>query len=206
MHDAIRSTCAFLLLSASFAFSQSTTTSNGQNAGAATTPGATTNSGVANEASGMSNTAASGSMDTMSGNPAVEANIAKIEQELGQAYKAHDAAPFTKYLDDNVVVIFSGHKEQGKATVIQGITTNPCVVNSTVSSDFTYKWISPDAVLVTYADKVDETCGGKPSSPMDYNTSVWRRKGGDWVNIFHQSTTGVPTVPAETAVSPSGML
>ncbi len=85
---------------------------------------------MANEVSGMSNTAASGSMGAMSGNPMVETNVAKMEQELGDAYKAHDAAPFQKYLDDNVVVIFPGHREVGKASVIKGITSNPCTVNS----------------------------------------------------------------------------
>ncbi len=204
MQDVLRFSCALFLAGASFGFAQnSTPATNAQSMGNAAASGAT---GMANNAANTAGNAATNAMSgTMSGDSAAEANIQKMEEELGQAYRAHDGAPFSKYLDDNIVVIFPGHREDGKAAVIQGITSNTCTETSSSDSDFAYKWISPDVVMVTYKSKSDETCKGKKSPAEEYNTSVWHRKGGNWMNMFHQSTPDTTAATAEAA-EPSGAL
>jgi hypothetical protein len=96
MTDAIERTCTFwLLLGASTCFAQSTTSS-----GQKTDVKPTTTS----DTHGLSITASPSTMTPMSGDPATETNIQKMEQELRQAVKTHDTVPFTKYIDDNIVV------------------------------------------------------------------------------------------------------
>jgi hypothetical protein len=126
----------------------------------------------------------------MSGDPATEANIQKMEQELTQAVKNHDTVPFTRYIDDNIVVFgAAGWKAVGKAAVLQGVESNPCTVNSTALSDFAYKWISTDAVLLTYTLTEDRTCQGKTAAAKEFTSSLWHKTGGTWTTIFHQETT-----------------
>jgi hypothetical protein len=133
----------------------------------------------------------------MSGDPATEANIQKMEQDLTQAVKAHDTVPFTKYIDDNIIVFdAAGWKAVGKAEVLQGVKSNPCTINSTAMSDFAYKWISTDAVLVTYTLIEDRTCQGKTTATKEYTSSLWRKTGGTWTTIFHQETTVGPMTAA----------
>jgi hypothetical protein len=133
----------------------------------------------------------------MSGDPATEANIQKMEQELAQAAYANDTVPFTKYIDDNIVVFgAAGWKAVSKAEVLQGVKSNPCTVNSTAMSDFAYKWISADAVLVTYTITEDRTCQGKTAAAKEFTSSLWHQTGGTWTTIFHQATTVEPMTAA----------
>ena len=129
MTDAIERTCTFLLLlGASTCLAQSTTSS-----GQKTDVKPTTTS----DTHGLSITASPSTMTPMSGDPATETNIQKMEQELRQAVKTHDTVPFTKYIDDNIVVFgAAGWKAVGKAEVLQGVKSNPCTLNSTAMSDF----------------------------------------------------------------------
>src|SRR5256885_15146212 len=79
MKNVIRVYCTLFLLTTSAAFSQATPDATSQNAGSAATP----------------------AMANMS-DPATETSLQKMETELSQAAAAHDTAPFTKYLDDNI--------------------------------------------------------------------------------------------------------
>jgi hypothetical protein len=126
----------------------------------------------------------------MSGDPATEANIQKMEQELAQAAYANDTVPFTKYIDDNIVVFGApGWKAVGKAQVLQGVKSNQCTANNTAMSDLAYKWISTDAVLLTYPLTEDRTCQGKTAAAKEFTSSLWHKTGGTWTTIFHQETT-----------------
>jgi hypothetical protein len=135
-------------------------------------------------------------MASMNGDPATEANLQKMETELSQANAAHDTAPFTKYLDDNIVALGPGWKDTGKAEVLEGVKSNPCTVANSVLSGFSYKWISPDVVLVSYMEKYTSTCNGKTTSTAEHDNSLWQRKDGMWVAVFHQATADVPTAMA----------
>jgi hypothetical protein len=195
MKNAVGSACALFFLGASFAFAQTTTTTTQQNTPQAQTPASTTVTSV--HANGESTTSTASTTVSTPGDPATEATIQKMEEELTQADKAHDTAPFAKYIDDNFVGYGPGWKATGKADVLQGIKSDACTVTSAAMSDFAYKWISPDAVLVTYVMKMNGTCQGKPMPAMEYTTSLWQRKGGSWTSVFHQGTAASePAGPA----------
>jgi hypothetical protein len=192
MTDAIKRTCPFLLLlGASTCFAQSTTTS-GQKTSVKPT-------NTTSDTHGLSITASPSTMTPMSGDPATETNIQKMEQELRQAVKTHDTVPFTKYIDDNIIVFgAAGWKALGKAEVLQGVKSNPCTLDNTAMSDFAYKWISRDAVLVTYTLTEDRICQGKTAATKEYFSSLWHKTGGTWTTNFHQETT----VKTMTAAGP----
>ncbi len=174
MKSTIRAYCTLFLLTTSVAFSQTTATTTPQNTGAA---------------------AATPAMASMNGDPAVEANLQKMETELDQAAAAHDTAPFVNYLDDNIVALGPGWKAANKADVMEGVKSNACTVTNPAVSGFTYKWLSPDLVLVSYAETQSMTCNGKSVQTAEHDNSLWQRKNGKWVAIFHQGTADVPSTP-----------
>jgi hypothetical protein len=184
MKEAIRSACALFFLGASFAIAQSTTTTTHQNTDQQSPPTAATTVTTVN--------ATANATTSMSGDPATEASIQKMEDELAQADKAHDTTPFAKYIDDNIIAFGPGWRAMGKAEVMQSVKTNPCTMSSVALSDFTYKWISPDTVLITYVSKQNGTCQGKPMPATEYDSSLWQRKGGVWLAVFHQGTAVEP--------------
>jgi hypothetical protein len=175
MKNAIRSCCTLFLLTTSVAFSQTTTSSTPQNTGS---------------------TAAAPGMASMNGDPTTEANLQKMETELSQAAAAHDTAPFTKYIDDNVVAVGPGWKASGKAEVLEGVKSTACTVTNPTITGFSYKWLTPDIVLVSYMENYTSTCKGKTTPTAEHDNSLWQRKNGQWVSVFHQATADVPTAMA----------
>jgi hypothetical protein len=169
MKDAIRSCCTLFLLTTSVAFSQSTTSSTAQNTGSAAP-----------------------AMASPNGDPTTEASLQKMETELAQADAAHDTAPFTKYLDDNIVALGPGWKASGKAEVLEGIKSMACTVTNPTVSGFSYKWITPDVVLLSYMENYTSTCQGKTMPRAEHDSSLWQRKNGTWVAVFHQATADLP--------------
>ncbi len=172
MKNVIPAYCTLFLLATSVAFSQTAPNSTPQNTGS---------------------TAAAPAMAGMNGDPATEASFQKMETELSQANAAHDTAPFTKYLDDNIVALGPGWKDTGKAEVLKDIQSNPCTIANPVLSGFSYKWISPDVVLVSYMSSQTATCKGKTMPTADHCNSLWQKKDGTWMAVFHQETADIPT-------------
>ncbi|MFL6428269.1 MAG: DUF4440 domain-containing protein [Acidobacteriaceae bacterium] len=170
MKNVIRVYCTLFLLTTSAAFSQATPDATSQNAGSAATP----------------------AMANMS-DPATETSLQKMETELSQAAAAHDTAPFTKYLDDNIVALGPGWKASSKAEVLAGLKSDPCTVSNPAVSGFSYKWLSPDLVLVSYMENYTSACKGKTTPGAEHDNSLWQRKNGQWVSVFHQATADLPS-------------
>jgi hypothetical protein len=164
MKYAIRSCSTLLLLTASIAFLPSTSSS-----------------------------AASG-VTKMSGDPTTEASLQKMEMELAQGDVSRDPAPFTKYLDDGIIALGPGWSDHSKAEVLKDIQSGPCKITNPTLSGFTYKWLTPDVVLVSYMLNQTATCNGKtmPGGHQQAN-SLWQKKSGKWLVVFHQATADVPT-------------
>jgi hypothetical protein len=114
---------------------------------------------------------------------------------LDNAAAARDSAPFQNYLDDNIVALGPGWSATNKAGVLEGLKSNTCTVKNPTLSGFTYKWISPDLVLVSYAGTQSTTCNGKTVEAAEHDNSLWQKKNGKWVAIFHQGTADMPNTP-----------
>jgi len=166
MKTAIRSCCTLFLLTTSFAFSQTTGTSSA-------TPAPTASSAAAD--------------------PAAEASLQKMETELSQANAARDTAPFTKYLDDNIVALGPGWRANSKADVLEGIKSSPCASSHPTLSGFSFKWLTPDVVLLSYTENYTLTCQGKATPTTERDSSLWQKKHGSWLAVFHQATAELPS-------------
>jgi hypothetical protein len=172
MKNVIPACCTLFLLATSVAFSQTAPNSTPQNTESA---------------------AAVPAMAGMNGDPATEASLQKMETELSQASATRDTAPFTKYIDDNIVALGPGWKDTGKAEVLKDIQSSPCTIANPVLSGFSYKWLSPDLVLVSYMANQTVTCKGKTTPAAEHDNSLWQRKNGTWLAVFHQGTADIPT-------------
>jgi hypothetical protein len=181
MLKAFRSYCTLLLLATSVTFAQNMP---------AQEPGATSG------APGMS---------SMRGDPATEASLQKMEMELSKAVASHDTTPFAKYIDDNIVALGPGWKSNSKAEVIDSIKNSPCTTVNTTVSGFSYKWLSPDIVLVSFMENGTMTCNGKTTQVAEHDSSLWQRKNGKWMAVFHQETADMPN-PSDTPSNKTGGL
>ena len=168
----IRSYCILFLLTTSVAFSQNTTSNTPQRLG---------------------NAGAASGMAKVNGDPATEANLQKREIELSQADVARDPVPYTKYLDDDIIALGPGWSDHGKEAVLKEVQSSACTTSNPKLTGFTSKWLTPDMVLVSYTLNETTTCNGKMMPGGDQLTnSLWQKKNGNWLAVFHQATAEVP--------------
>jgi hypothetical protein len=91
-------------------------------------------------------------------------------------------------ITEDVVSIGDGTMDRGKQQVLKILASGACVVNSFSLSDFTFRWVDKDALIVTYTANQDVTCGSKKQPGKVIASSLWVNKGGKWLSPFHQET------------------
>jgi hypothetical protein len=104
------------------------------------------------------------------------------------AWKDHNAKLVEAFTPDDAISIADGGVFKGKQQVLKSMTDPRCTVNSFSLSDFSYMWLDKDTVVMTYTGTQDATCDGKKQAGKVLATSIWQKKGGNWVSPFHQET------------------
>ena len=74
--------------------------------------------------------------------------------------------------------------------VLKSTSDARCTVNSFSLYDFAYMWLDKDTVIMTYTATQDATCEGKKQGGKVFATSIWQKKGSQWLSPFHQETVG----------------
>jgi hypothetical protein len=121
-------------------------------------------------------------------NAATEKTLESKEQAGWQAWKAHDVKPIEGMIPDEAINIADGSFFKTKQELLKSMTSPSCKVNSFSLSDFSYLWINPETVLMTYTANQDATCDGKKQPDKVIASSLWQKKAGKWVSPFHQET------------------
>jgi len=121
-------------------------------------------------------------------NSAVEKSLETKEQAGWQAWKDHNPKLIEGMVPEQSIDIADGTVTKGTQQIVNGITSQNCSVNSFSLSDFSYMWLSKDTVLMTYTATQDATCSGKKQAGKVIASSLWQKKGGQWVSPFHQET------------------
>ena len=121
-------------------------------------------------------------------NASVEKSLEAKEQTGWQSWKDHNAKPIEGMTPEDAISIADGAVSKGKQQILNSLTTPGCDVKSFSLSDFSYLWLDKNTVLMTYTATQDATCSGKKQAGKVIASSLWQKKGGNWVSPFHQET------------------
>jgi hypothetical protein len=128
----------------------------------------------------------------------VKSTVTSIEKSLWEAWKNNEKAPFEQHLSDNSVAVTPRGVSSGKQQIIQEMTDQSCEVRDYSLSDWQVHQISDDTVIVTYQAKQNATCGGTKIPEQVVASSVYVRKGGQWLAAsYHESPMEAGTRRAE---------
>jgi hypothetical protein len=109
------------------------------------------------------------------------------EQMLLDAYAKKQTDVFRKDLASNTVMIDeSGVSDREK--IISGIGSADCTINSATATDAKVVNIDRDSAVLYYTLKLDGKCGGNPAPAAVYASTVYSKRAGKWVPVFHQET------------------
>lgn len=118
-------------------------------------------------------------------NDPVEAEIVALEKRAFEAWKNKDKRFFAEhmsedgqYLDQNGV--------GGKAQYVKTIIDNDCTVNGYALDKTKVTMMSTEVALLTYRYTYDIVCGGKPEAGPLWASTMYVKRGGQWLIAFHQ--------------------
>ncbi|MBA3766309.1 MAG: nuclear transport factor 2 family protein [Acidobacteria bacterium] len=113
-----------------------------------------------------------------------EAMLIAREKEVWELIKKKDAQGFAAYLAEDQLYINS-QGAHSKAETVKGIAAEG--PSDLTLDDWKVIMIDKDAAIVTYrATPKAEACGPEPA--VERNSTVWVKRGGKWLAVFHQDT------------------
>ncbi len=108
------------------------------------------------------------------------------EQQLATAEKRQDKKYFQQKLDDNLIYVAYNGLVFTKDKILQSL--NYIDVSRYSIQNTKVRPLGINAGLVTYDLLLNGSIAGHDLPKKMYASSVWVKRGGAWVLIFHQST------------------
>lgn len=123
----------------------------------------------------------SGSKSVMTNQDAVIAQ----EKQIIEALREKDASAFNNLVASDAVLL--GTHGRMPVTDFTKFVLNPDYkfVSSTID-DAQVKMVDQDAALLTYKSNSVETYQGSTRTSNSYVATLWAKRGGKWVAVFHQ--------------------
>ena len=111
-----------------------------------------------------------------------EAAITDSEKSAWEAYKNKQADAFKKYLTTDYCGVY--------AEGIKNVDKEVADMEKTELRDYSFAdmkvvFPSADVAVTTYKATLQSSCGGQDTSGTYNVASVWIKKGGKWLVIFH---------------------
>lgn len=119
-----------------------------------------------------------GSLDSM---------IVAQEQMIVDAIKKRDANAFKSLVDMDATVI--GGDGMHKVSEIIPMLFSPDLTFASYSlEDPQVKMVGKDTAMISYKSVATSTYKGKTETGTSYETTIYMRRAGKWMAIFHQSS------------------
>ena len=59
-------------------------------------------------------------------------------------------------------------------------------------SDFRFTWADPNNTILSYTWTGKGTAMGQPVPPMMYASTLWTKRGGNWLAVYHHEALAMP--------------
>lgn len=118
-------------------------------------------------------------------------SLMAMEKQAWEAFGKGDGKFFESFLTDDFQMV-SDSGISGKAQSVQMISTKPCDLKSFSFSNPKLSMLNKTTALVTYEATQDVSCGGQQAPGKAYLSSIFVKRGGKWLAMFHQESTAAP--------------
>ncbi len=136
----------------------------------------------------VAGTAIAASPDTAAVTDAVlRETLVALERRSWGAWQTHDGKFFAEFLSDDHVEIHN-YGITGKASVVAGVDSPVCKVETYNISEPKFTRVAADSALLVYRAEQKTTCGGFPVPSPVWATSLYVNRGGRWLNVMYQQT------------------
>lgn len=144
---------------------------------------------IAAVTSALGQTNNKGGVDTR--NDSVKETLIALEKQAWEGWKNKDGKFFQSFLSEDTIAVSSSGVDN-KAKIVSDISSSNCEVRSYSLDNFNLVMLDKNTAILTFKGVQDFTCGGKAGPPMVWGSSVYVKRGGKWLNAFHQETPVTP--------------
>ncbi len=114
----------------------------------------------------------------------LEAMLIAREKEVWELIKKKDGQGFAAYLAEDQLYV-NGQGVHSKAESVKSVMGEG--PSDITMDDWKVMMVDKDVAIVTYrVTPKAEACGPEPV--VERNTTVWAKRGGKWLAVFHQDT------------------
>jgi hypothetical protein len=131
---------------------------------------------------------------------AVTKELLGMERQFWEAWKNNDVKPYEEHTaagSFGISVEGLGMRDE----MLQQMKSqpNPCKVNSYTVDDASARVMNlgNEKYLVAYQATVDAVCGGQKIPDTWWVSTIWEKKGGKWMALFHQETPVMMPPPGQ---------
>jgi hypothetical protein len=119
------------------------------------------------------------------GKSSIEDMLIAREKEVWELIKKKDVQGFSAYLADEQLYV-SNDGVHSKAETGKGIAEGS--LSELTLDEWRVVMINKDTALVSYRAAAKGMVKGQESSGVSRESTVWARRGGKWLAVFHQTT------------------
>jgi hypothetical protein len=124
-----------------------------------------------------------------------EANFMALEKQAWDAFGKGDGKFFETFLVDEAMIV-GDFGASSKAQTVKDVNTKACELKSYEFSNFKVIMLDKNTALATYEATQDATCGGQKSPGKVFGSTVYVKRKGKWMGMFHQESAVQP-MPAK---------
>ncbi len=131
------------------------------------------------------------SQPAMSSHAADEKAVMANENRILDLFPKKDIATLkTLIADDALGVDMTGAMPVSE--IFKQFPTMDMKITTQKTSDFKFLWVDANTVVVSYTWTGSGTTMGQPVPSPTYSSTVWTKRAGKWMAVFHQETVAAP--------------
>jgi ketosteroid isomerase-like protein len=125
---------------------------------------------------------------------ATEKLLAANENKVNQAYISGDVATMKAMIaDDAFAVDMNGPSPISE--MFKMLATVKIQMTGMTLTNMKFIWADDNTVVLTYTWSGKGTANAQPIPSPTYASTVWSKRTGKWIAVFHQETTAAPPPP-----------
>jgi len=135
---------------------------------------------------------------TLAQDAATEKTLIANERAVMDAFAKGNRATVEKYLtrDGFGVDPMMGRMTNAETLKMFDQMAKDMKITSWTISDEKVLWADPNTAIVNYTWTGKGTYQGQPIPSPTFASTVWTKRGGNWVALFHQETSKIAAPPA----------
>ena len=123
----------------------------------------------------------------MSETEKIEAQLIVLEKQVFEAHKQNNATFFQSFIPEDFVFLSSGGV-RNKAQIVKYASVANCEEQNYSLDNFQTLMVDKNSAMLTYKLTQNFVCSGKADSSTLWVSTLFTKRKGKWVSVFHQTT------------------